>query len=233
MRKRTADTERDRPMWTRQLGALLIKDFQLHGLATALTIVGLILLAAILDATLGSAAGPRQIFIINLNLLFSLFLWAEWLITRECSKGTFAWLRTMPVDDRVLVGSKFIGAAAACTLCWFLSSSVMSPELWHSPATGLILQCALLMAVTLSVAAKWRFGSRLGQVAGASVIGIPVLLVYWFVGDDVERQAALIAVWNAPYGRLAIAASLLVVCAAIVLSTMRWVSRSDTYRLID
>ena len=139
----------------------------------------------------------------------------------------------MPVNDRVLVGSKFIAAAAACTMCWFLSSSVMSPELWHSPATWLIWQCALLMAVTLSVATKWRFGSRLGQVAGAGVIGIPVLLVLWYVGDDVERQAALVALWNAPYGRLAIAAALLVVCAAIVLSTMRWVHRSDTHRLVD
>ena len=63
--------------------------------------------------------------------------------------------------------------------------------------------------------------------------------MYWallsmvLVGEDTERAAAVIAFWNAPYGRPLVSAGLAVLYLAIVWSTVRWVERADTYELLD
>ena len=100
--------------------------------------------------------GPRVSFVFNLNLFLTM-LWSDWLITRERSKRTFAWLRGLPVDDRVLAGSKFVVAAGCCVALWLVSSALFAPESWRSPGTGLVLQCVLLTFGGLTVATKWRF----------------------------------------------------------------------------
>ena len=212
--------------------ALIAKDLRLHGQAFALATAGCLLLLATATRVMPQGIGPRVSFVFNMNLLLTL-LWSDWLITRERSKRTFAWLRGLPVDDRVLGSAKFIVAAGCGVALWLVSSVLFARELWQPPGTALVLQCAIVAFGGLSVAAKWRFSWRLGQVLPLVVVLVPVLLFTTLAGDGTDRQASLIAMWNAPYGTLAAAASLLAVYAAIVAITLRWVTRADTFQLVD
>ena len=219
-------------MWTSQIRALIAKDLRLHGQAVALAIAGCLLLVATAIRVVPQGVGPRVSFVVNLNLLLTL-LWSDWLITRERSKRTFAWLRGLPVDDRALGTAKFVVAAGCCVALWLVSSALFARELWRPPGTGLVLQCALVAFGGLSVAAKWRFPWRLGQVLPAVIVLVPVLLFMTLAADGTDRRETLIAMWNAPYGRLAAASSLLAVYAATVTVTLHWVTRADTFQLVD
>ena len=222
-------------MWTRQTrqcGALIGKDLRLHGRAVALTIASCLLFLATAIRVMPQGVGPRVAFVFNSNLLLTL-MWSDWLITRERSKRTFAWLRGLPVDDRVLARAKFVMAAGWCVALWLVSSALFARELWRPPGTVLVLQCGLVAFGGLSVATKWRFPWRLGQILPLVIVLVPVLLLMTLAGDGTDRREILIAVWNAPYGKLAAATALLAVYAAIVAATVRWVTRADTFQLID
>ncbi len=219
-------------MWTRQARALIAKDLRLHGRAVALTIAGCLLVLATALHVMPQGVGPRVSFVFNLNLFLTM-LWSDWLITRERSKRTFAWLRALPVDDGLLASSKFVAAAGCCVALWLVSSALFARELWRPSGTGLVLQCALLTFGGLTVATKWRFPWQLGQVLPLVIVLVPVLLFMTLAGDGTDRHDSLIAVWNAPCGTLAAAASLLAVYAAIVTITLRWVTRADTFQLVD
>ena len=219
-------------MRSSQVRALIAKDLRLHGHAVALATAGCLLLLALATRVMPQGIGPRVSFVFNVNLLFTL-LWSDWLITRERSKRTFAWLRGLPVDDRVLGSAKFIAAAGCSVALWLVSSVLFARELWRPPGTALVLQCAIVAFGGLSVAAKWRFSWRLGQVLPPVVGLMPVLLFMALAGDGTDRHASLLALWDAPYGRPLAAASLLAVYAAIVTLTLHWITHADTFQLVD
>ena len=219
-------------MWTSQVRALVGKDLRLHGRAVALTIAACLVLLATAIRVMPPGIGPRVSFVFNLNLLLTL-MWSDWLITRERSKRTFAWLRGLPVDDRVLASGKFVVAAGCCVALWLVSSALFARELWTPPGTALVLQCGLVAFGALSVATKWRFPSRVGQVLPLVIVLIPVLLFMTLGGYVEGPRATLIAMWNAPYGKPAATIFILAVYAAIVAVTVRWVTRADTFQLVD
>ena len=219
-------------MWTRQLGALITKDVRLHGRAFAATVAGCLLLFAAATRLAPQGVGPQLSFVFTTNMLLTM-LWSDWLITRERSKRTFTWVRALPVHDRVLASGKFVVAAGCCVALWLVSSALFAQEFWRAPATGLVLQCALLTFGGLMVAMKWRFPWRLGQVLPLVIVLVPVLLFMTLAGDGTDWRESLIAIWNAPYGKPAVAASLLAVYGAIIAATIRWVTRADTFQLVD
>jgi hypothetical protein len=219
-------------MWTRQFQALIAKDLRLHGRAVGLTIGGSLALIEMAEYVAPTGAGPRSSFVFSVNLLLTL-LWSDWLITRERSKRTFAWLRTLPVDDRLLAGSKFVAAAGCCVVCWTVSSGLFARELWRPLGTGLVLQCALVTFGGLSIATKWRLPWRPGQVAPLVIVLVPVLIFMTVADEDTPVRARLLTMWTAPYGRPIAVAFLLAIYAAIVAVTIRWVRRADTYQLVD
>jgi hypothetical protein len=212
--------------------ALLAKDLRLHGRDAAFAAGGAFLLIEMANRLVDQGPGPRGSFVFNINLLLTL-LWSEWLITRERSKRTFAWLRGLPVDDRVLVSSKFVAGAGCAVAFWILSSALFARELWQPVGTGLVLLCALLSFGGLSIAAKWRFPWKVGHFLPLLVILVPLLILMKLAGDGSVAQERLVALWNAPAGRPAVAATLLLVYAAIVTVTVRWVSGADTSQLVD
>ena len=219
-------------MRTRQLRALVAKDLRLHGRGFILMLAGGLLLLAATSRLAPQGEGPRVSLVCNLNLLLTL-LWSDWLITRERSKRTFAWLRGLPVDDRVLGGAKFLLAAAFCVSFWLASSALFARELWQPPGTALVLQCALVAFGGLSVATKWRFPWRLGQILPLVIVLVPVLLFMTLAGDGTSGGETLTAMWNAPYGKPVAASLLLRTYAAIVATTVHWVAGADTFQLAD
>ena len=219
-------------MWIKPLTVLMAKDLRLHGRAVSLAIASVLVLCAVATQVISSGVGPRLAFVFNVNLVLTL-LWSDWLVTRERSKRTFAWLRTLPLDDGVLAGSKFLAAGGCCVVTWALSSALFAPELWSPLGTVLALQAALLAFGALSISTKWRFPWRLGHVLPLLILVVPVLLFVMLAGDGTSERAQLVAVWNAPDGRLVVTALLLLIYTAIIWTTIRWVMRADTFQLVD
>lgn len=118
---------------TRQTRAPIVKDLRLHGRAFALTLAAGLLLCLTLNRVEPQAVGARVSLVCNINLLLTL-LWSDWLITRERSKRTFAWLRGLPVDDGVLASAKFLVAGGCCVT---FPGSLPQSLLRDSPPRGL------------------------------------------------------------------------------------------------
>ena len=213
------------------LMVLIAKDLRLHGLPLLLTI-GVVLAACAGVMQFAPSREAISGFVFNVNMFFSILI-SEWLITRERSKRSFAWLRSLPVDDRAVAAGKFLYAAAASAVLWAASSALFARVLWSPWSTGLVLQCSLLVLGALLVGARWRTSWRYAHGVALAVFAGPILLFLALMGEDTARRAALVALWHAPYGPPLAAAGLLLVYVSIVWSTVRWVERADTYQIVD
>ena len=215
----------------RLLWTLMAKDLRLHGRQLLLVVAGASLLigAAIRYVPNG---GPIDGLVFNINVFLPMVL-GEWLIARERSTRTLAWLRSLPVDDRTLAMSKFSLAAVASVALWTVTSGLFARELWRPPGTALPLQLCLLAFGAICIATRWRINWHLAHAVPFASLAVLVLLFMVLVGEDTERAAAVIAFWNAPYGRPLVSAGLAGLYLAIVWSTVRWVERADTYELLD
>ena len=218
-------------MNARTLMALLAKDLRLHGLPLLL-LVGVLLAACAGVTQFAPNRDPVPGFVFNMNMLAPLLL-SEWLITRERTKRSFAWLRSLPVDDRTVAGGKFLYAAGVSVALWTTSSALFAPVFWSPWSTGLVLQCSLLVLGALLIGARWRTNWRYGPMAALAVFAGPILLFLALMGEGTARRAALVALWNAPYGPPLAAAGLLLLYLSIIWATVRWVERADTYQLVD
>ncbi|MCY4616245.1 MAG: hypothetical protein OXC71_07640 [Chloroflexi bacterium] len=212
------------------LVALLAKDLRLHGLPLLL-LIG-VLLAVCAGVQFAPRRGPIPGFVFNMNLIAPLLL-AELLIARERAKRSFAWLRSLPVDDRTVVVGKFFYAAVVSVALWTTSSALFAPVLWSPWSTGLVLQCSLLVLGALLIAARWRTNWRYAPMVAVGVFAGPILVFLAVMGEGTARRAAVLALWNAPYGPPLAAAGLLLVYVSIVWWTVRWVERVDTCQLVD
>lgn len=213
------------------LMALLAKDLRLHGLPLLL-LVGVLLAACAAVTQFAPSRNGVPGFVFNMNMLSPLLL-SEWLIARERAKRSFAWLRSLPVDDRTVVAGKFLYAAVVSVVLWPTSSALFAPVLWSPWSTGLVAQCSLLVLGALLIGARWRTSWRYAPLAAMGVFAGPILIFLALMGEDTARRAALVALWNAPYGPPLAAAGLLLLYVSIVWATMRWVQRVDTYQLVD
>ena len=218
-------------MKARTLMALIAKDLRLHGLPLLL-LIGVMLAACAGVTQFAPNRDPVAGFVFNMNMLAPLLL-SEWLITRERTKRSFAWLRSLPVDDRTVAGGKFLYAAGVSVALWTTSSALFAPVLWSPWSTGLVLQCSLLVLGALLIGARWRTNWRYGPMAALAVFAGPILIFLALMGEGTARRAAVVALWNAPYGPPLAAAGLLLLYLSIVWSTVRWVERADTYQLVD
>jgi len=211
--------------------ALLAKDLRLHGLPLLL-LTGVLLAACAGVTQFAPSRGPTAGFVFNMNMLAPLLL-SEWLIARERAKRSFAWLRSLPVNDRTVAVGKFLYAAVVSVVLWATSSALFAPVLWSPWSTGLVLLCSLLVLGALLIAARWRTNWRYAPMAAMGVFAGPILVFLALMGEDTARRAALVALWRAPYGPPLATAGLLLMYVSIVWSTVRWVERADTFRLVD
>ena len=213
------------------LAALLAKDLRLHGLPLLL-LIGVVLAACAGVTQFAPSRDAVPGFVFNMNMLSPLLL-SEWLIARERAKRSFAWLRSLPVDDRAVAAGKFLYAAVVSVVLWLTSSLLFAPELWSPWSTGLVLQGSLLVLGALLIAARWRTNWRYAPMAAMGVFAGPILLFLALMDEDTARHAALVAWWNAPYGPPLAAGGLLLLYISIVWSTVGWVERADTHQLVD
>lgn len=214
--------------------AVTANDFRLHGWGILTTQAGALALLALVFTLRPSNAAQEMALAFNLNLILT-SLWGEWLISREKTKGTFAWLRTLPLGDAELVRAKFVTAAIWTVLLWSCSSILLARghmvtdrlEVWFA-ALGVLLTFG-----AFTLACRWRFGQKIGQTLPFAVV---LLLLLLFMAADRAGHAArpqMVAWWQSPAGR----AGVIVALGATYLLTVRftelWVRRSETWRLIE
>ena len=218
-------------MNARMLWILMAKDLRLHGLPLLLVLAGILSFLGLAIRFVPSEASPVG-FVANVNVIIPV-LFGEWLIARERSTRSFAWLRSLPLDDRTLALSKFLIASVCCVVLWTVSSALFAREVWQSRGEALVLQCALLSFGALCVATRWRINWHLAHAVPFGVLGALLLLGMLAAGEGTGARAALVAFWNASYGPPLTAAGLMLVYLGIVWNTIRWVERADTWQLVD
>lgn len=219
---------------TRAVLALIVNDIRLHGKGIVLAQicgVGAVALAFYLRRT-DPAVGVS--LIVNLNL-FATLMWADWLMSAEKAKGTFGWLRTLPVSDWELVAAKFLMGGLCCVLFWNVSSLGLAGSYFFRDriAAWIVIQLGLLAFGALAIAARWRFSQKPGQLLPLAVVFIPLLIFILADRAGGGLTQAMRELWDARYGWVAIASSLVVLHAVIGWLTGAWVARSDTFRFTE
>lgn len=217
-----------------RIRALVLKDFRIHGRDILVTQCGLFALIGVLTYLEPAEPSLLASAIFNFNFLLAAF-WSEWLISREKVKGTFAWLRACPIDDRELVSAKFVAVAICTTPLWVATSVIFTGAYWFPGRTGawITLHAVLLAFGALAVASRWRFGQKLGQMLPFLLLAVVmgVFIVASRQGQSVPVDPEILL--RSTVGQVMLASSALVAYAGIVAWTLRWVRRSDTATLLE
>lgn len=217
-------------MTTKRIGALVKNEIRLHGQG-ALMVQAAILLLLVVGYQLRPGSGAAFALLVNCNWMTAL-AWSEWLVSREKTKGTIGWLRSLPVSDSEIVTAKFVAHALCCAVFWagtsWLALDVFRPD----PESWVVGQLALLTLGGLSIASRWRFSQRLGSLAPLLVL-LPIVLL--FRSPTVQRVAMplLTALWASGSGKLVAMAALAAAYATTWGATILWVARVDTSDLIE
>jgi hypothetical protein len=218
----------------RCIRALLRKDFRIHGRDIVLTQTGILVLLALMTYLQPREAAVSAAAVFGFNFILSGF-WSDWLVTREKTKGTFAWLRATPVADSELVLSKFIAVGACCVTLWGISSAMfIGPYLFPSRwAVWLVLQMALLAFALLATATRFRFGQKLGQMLPFAIVFVFVTLL-----NVADRAGLALSVdpellLGSDRGQALLVVALVICCVSSFGLTLTWVRSSDTARLLE
>lgn len=221
-------------MTRRRVWALLGKDSRIHGRDIALTQLGILALIAMLRYGHPQDTSILASGVFVFNLLLAGY-WGEWLITREKTKGTFAWLRSSPVSDAELVTSKFAGVSLCSAVLWISSSALFTWSYWFPSraAVWLILQLALIMFAAFTAATRFRFGPKVGHLLpfGVMFVVLSILNLTARAGYVLPIDPEVLLRY--PTGRALLALGLTLGCIVSFLSTLAWVRRSDTERLLE
>jgi len=134
------------------------------------------------------SAGRAAMLIVTLLVPVAVAV-ASWLIERERSRETFAWLRTLPVSDAHIVASKFI----SCLVFYLIGGAAWAAFFRGS---GLDLTAYQFVSVWFGslVVAGFALLSQLlltGRMANASP-ALLMLLVAWFAVRPVEQSGPAI-----------------------------------------
>lgn len=219
-------------MTTRHVVALIGKDLRIHwkGVAAAhagsLAIIGL-----------GVALGNPQegsvllAFVSNLNFLCAL-LWGEWFVSREKTKGSFAWLRTLPIRTVDLCLSKFAITGICVISLWTLTSlAYLRGDFRSSPVAWMVEQVGLLLFSATVVASRMLFRQKLGQVLPLLLV-LPIALLA-VLAERFRFLDEVVAYWGTVGGRVAAALALGAAYGGVCALTIRLVGGAETRRLVE
>ncbi len=222
-------------MRTRQTLTLVRKDLRLHGMAIGATVAAVVVLLYSVNAIKPSATDTSAVgLILNLNLVMVL-VWGDWLVSREKTKGTIGWLRTLPVTSGALVMSKIATYMLACVTLWVASTILFVPHYFfpHAWLLWLALQSMLIFAGTLSVCGRFRFRQKVGQLLPLVVIGVPLVGLLALRRTMPEAVAHVQVIAFGGSGLAAISAALLALSAGIVTITSAWIDGAETFELAE
>ena len=116
----------------KKLCVLVLKDLYLYRLELVLS--WLCAVAVICGGFWWREPGSPEyalVVICMFNLVF-MMAYGDWLAYFERGKGTFTWLRTLPLSDELVVSAKFISAFIMQSVTFFLPAILSVPGLFAS-----------------------------------------------------------------------------------------------------
>jgi hypothetical protein len=183
--------------------ALIQKDLRIHWRAALVLVLGwpaflrfLVLIQP--DSTWTEGRTPTGVAgFLTLTTVSPLGITiANWLVERERSKETFAWLRTLPVSDGHIVASKFVfcllvylvGAAIWWVALWDIRPSLTAMQ-WIS--TWLVTFVLGSMALLCQIALTGRLAAMMP--AGLALLGV---LAFYPVQRSPDLLVRAATWWN-------------------------------------
>jgi hypothetical protein len=216
----------------RQISALLWKDLLVHGRQ-----VGLLQLAIIVGHYVllrESDTTNRIMEAISFNA-FMTMNWSRWLISREKTRQTFGWLRTLPLHDSVIVSEKYFAYAFCCGPLWIVMSLMRTREIFwtRSGAPGLAILLALLIFGGISILTQLMFREKVGQMIPFFSLFGGAFATTIFLGKNRSIAQHLVDFWRWTWGPPLILGALLLIYLAIFSATVKWFQQSETYLLLE
>lgn len=219
-------------MVNHRVRVLLLKDLRLHGRGVALIQAAAVALVWVMLVLHPSDMRRQASLLFNVNFLLT-GLWGEWLVSREKTKGTFGWLRSLPIADRDLVAAKFAGAALYAVVLWAVMSGILAASYFmERPMEWLLRAMALVTFGGITLAARWRFTQKVGQTLPFALV-LVLLLAVAAAQRGGRWPAGAVALIQGSGGQVAVAVGLLTCYLFTVGATAVWVRRSDTSRLVE
>jgi hypothetical protein len=216
----------------RRLLALVVKDLYIYRRELVLAWVGITGMTWGMFQMIRPSSPTRAlVFICSLDLAVMVGF-GDWLSYYEKSKGTFAWIRTLPVSDELVVSSKFMANSIIQIGAFFLPVLLTMPVLlrldwapWTLTAWLAVLAMASFMLFT-KLAMSRRLGQAVPFIAAFSIILILMQLAKRFPS---LLEELMYSVWTPPI-------LLLLECLTIFgiwYLMCRWISAKDTPQLVD
>jgi hypothetical protein len=227
-------------MQVRQVRSLIVKDFRIHGRGIILAEFGFLafifLVSHFVARTQGSfSSAACAVLIFNTNFLSASFIWGDWLISREKTKSTFAWLRSMPLSDQSIVRSKLLLGLLCTFSLWIASSFLFSwqyffPSRWK---VWLVVLLCLSCFTVLSFGTRWILTQKIGTLLpiGIVVAIVVIPLAGPYIGIDLGLRMKLL--WSQGGVELLTALALCVICLLLWMGLERWVMSFDTYKFLE
>jgi hypothetical protein len=218
-----------------RIRTLAVKDLRLHAVSVVVSQLAVLALGAVL-ALFGPDRSREVVvsFFFSMNFLFAGY-WGDWFVSREKLKGTSAWLRSLPVTDFDLVTSKLVAQGTCITFLWVLSTGLFA---WNDfvPArlgTWIVLLLVLLAFGAVSLACRWRFHQKVGQILPFGLV--LALMAPLMLADRIAPEVArpFEASWSAGTVKIAVAITLAACYGGIWWATVAWMRRSDTSQLVE
>ncbi len=209
--------------------ALLQKDVWLHWKHFFLACAGLAVMVLGMKLVLAhSAHPPRDEMVLlqfHLTMVFmASILFSEWLVIQERAHRTILWLRTLPLSDWHIVGSKFTVYLGMHWGLLLIATAIVGPEWFRRYPVEIVRYSALIQ-----VFGGTLLGSRLLLSTKAGLMGpLMVVLAATVVGGALGPGA--MPAWAIPLfsGVPGILALSLVLYAGTFCMTAILVSRRET-----
>lgn len=219
-------------MTTRHILSLAGKDLRIHWKGVAAAHGGVVGITG-LGIALGNPQenGVPLAFVSNLNFLCAL-LWGEWFVSREKTKGSFAWLRTLPIRAADLCLSKFAITGICVVSLWTLTSLIyLRDDFRNAVAVWFVEQAGLLLFSAVVVASRMLFRQKLGQTLPL-LLALPLVLIA-LLAERYDFLDGALALWNTSGGKAAVGLALALAYGGVCSFTIRLVGAAETRRLVE
>ncbi len=218
-----------------RIPALVLKDLYLCRREICGCWIGFVVFALILMRIAEPRDTGHRFLILGPGNLFLNLLYTEFLIFREKTKGTLAWLRAMPLSDSHLAASKFLALVIVQAVGYLATTAIIAPQ-WLAAGSGLAFYCYGLLILcfgSLMLVTRWFCGQRLGQV-----IPLAVFSLAWFAFFKLRQTHPWLDEWLADSWRTYWFQGLLTLAAVAWVASLWWIAlvfigSRDTSRLID
>jgi hypothetical protein len=218
-----------------KLLSLVRKDLQIHHAGILGGWLTVLLVHSLLGLVKSYSGVEQELLLLVLMNVYLNFLYSDWLIYREKTKRTFAFLRSLPISDSLLVTSKFIVYLGLLIIGFLLTSAILVPESFSRTQMSILLMylAVLLGFGSTHLVCKWLMGPRTGQFVPFLWAFILLVLLSYLSSAFPMAWNLLEKVWLTA-GCLSLLSVFCVVWIALAWwVTVRVVSSRDTKALLD